>query len=49
MHGRDGNDDCFVMFWQVTPSEYCSVARAHSARLTDDQCKEIIRLMDEGE
>ena len=32
----------------VTPKEYYDVARAHTARLTDDQCKEIIKLMDEG-
>ena len=32
----------------VTPKEYCDVARAHTARLTDDQCKEIVRLMDEA-
>ena len=33
---------------QVTPKEYCAVARKHTARLTDEQCKEIIKLMDEG-
>ena len=33
---------------EVTPKEYCEVARKHSAHLTDDQCKEIIRLMDEA-
>lgn len=33
---------------EVTPKEYCEVARKHTARLTDDQCKEIIKLMDEG-
>jgi len=33
---------------QVTPKEYCIVARKHTARLTDEQCKEIIKLMDEG-
>ena len=33
---------------QVTPQEYCKVARKHTARLTDEQCKEIIKLMDKG-
>ena len=33
---------------QVSWQEYCRVAREHTARLTDDQCKEIIKLMDEG-
>jgi Ca2+-binding EF-hand superfamily protein len=33
---------------EVTPKEYCQVARKHTARLTDEQCKEIIKLMDEG-
>jgi hypothetical protein len=32
----------------VSWQEYCRVAREHSARLTDDQCKEIIKLMDEA-
>ena len=33
---------------EVTPKEYCEVAHKHSARLTTDQCKEIVRLMDEA-
>jgi len=33
---------------EVTPQEYCAVARKHTARLTDEQCKEIIKLMDEA-
>jgi len=33
---------------EVTAKEYCAVARKHTARLTDEQCKEIVKLMDEA-